>query len=177
MAVTNVDTSHNNSRFVGLPSGRDYLVSRIKFTNRVSPTQLEWTIDEIFSGQGYGQPTLAIFNDTDTNGAEIVATYVAPFMKNLNYYVGANDLPSTYVAPFSINTSGFGAWATGGEITDLEEIATTWWLNEEESFFDGTSGELRIYSTSQAWFSDGVASNEIEIRWYPSLAIQIDQSL
>tara|TARA_R100000278_G_C5386294_1_gene134401 strand:- start:66 stop:599 length:534 start_codon:yes stop_codon:yes gene_type:complete len=177
MAVTNVDTSHNNSRFVGLPSGRDYLVSRIRFTNRLSPTQLEWTIDEIFSGQGYGQPTLEIFNLDNVQSAELVATFTAPFMNNLNYYLSASDLPTNYVSPFGVNTSGFANWNGAGEITDLEEITLTWWLNEEESYFDGTQGDLRIYSRNNSWFSDGVSANEIEIRWYPSLAIQIDQSL
>lgn len=162
----------------GLKGGRDYLVSRILYSGATNV--LKWSKDEIFEGQGYGQPTLTT-TGTSVTAQQITATFVAPFMPFLDAFFlqgTPNQLGTGQVCPFKAHGTGWSTWANNNTNNDVSDIVTPWFMNEEESTFDANSnsGSLIFYCQAQAYFEDGVSAIEIELRWYPDQAYEIQKS-
>lgn len=148
----------------GLPPGRDYLVSTISISQEAG---VNFTKDEIFSGQGYEKPDLNLdLAATPAANLELNMFALENPMPNFGEYFlssGASftDLPG----PFAIGTSGWSTWGNNDPIA-LNEIVTPWFLNEEESGVDA----MILYCQGSFLLEDGILNHEVEIRFYPNRA-------
>ena len=166
----------------GLPPGRDYLVSKFKFQNLDSPPISTWVVDEIFAGQGYYQPTIDV-SQMDSGSIELgfgseipnQLPYICRFLRT-----GDEGIPNDLFGPFSFYT-GANSFASGNSATiqNVDEGYFVWNFNEEESYIDcEEQGGQWVFSMQNAdMLSDGVGQCEIEIRFNPKLALDIELSL
>mgnify|MGYP003674018831 CR=1 FL=1 len=148
----------------GLPPGRDYLVSTIGVS---ADAGVNFTKDEIFSGQGYDQPDLNCdLTATPAANLEVNMFSLTNPMPNLGeYFLSSGASFANLPGPFAINTSGWSNWGNN-DPTALNEIVTSWFLNEEESGVDS----MILYCQGSFLLEDGILNHEIEIRFYPNRA-------
>jgi len=166
----------------GLPPGRDYLVSKFKFQNLYSPYISTWVVDEIFAGQGYYQPTIDV-SQMDSGSIELSFGTDPNQLPYMCHFLATGDesIPSGFVGPFSFYT-GANSFASGssGTITNVDEGYFVWNFNEEESYVgcaDAPGGQWVFSMQNADMLSDGVGQCEIEIRFNPKLALDIELSL
>tara|TARA_R110002051_G_scaffold88619_1_gene156007 strand:+ start:14937 stop:15404 length:468 start_codon:yes stop_codon:yes gene_type:complete len=148
------------TNYRGMPAGRNYLVSILKFSNVSGTESSEWMVDEIFKGQGYSQG-VPVLNDLDEGTLQI--TFAAPLTPSEWW-----DSMSVagYKSPISLYSAS-GTWLSGQEAGPAaDEGWVPWFLNSEESLNTG----LNIYAQGvDGAIGDGVAQAELEFRFYPTL--------
>lgn len=167
-------TSRQITEVRGLPPGRDYLVSIFKFTNKTSPNSAKWMVDEIFAGQGYYAPVIDPAGMDDGNLELNWGSERTDLMPNICRYTG--NVPGE-MSPFAFY-SARSSWAgSSADIGSAGDGSYVWEFNEDGSYINceeqGGVWELALQNASM--ISDGVVLQEIEIRFYPKLAVEIDQ--
>mgnify|MGYP003123301860 CR=1 FL=1 len=163
----------------GLPPGRDYLISKFKFSNRDTSNFAQWVVDEIFAGQGYFVPTIDV---STMNSGIVVLDFGSEIPNQLPYicnYLTPSGLPNDKVGPFAFY-SGLNSWSGhSATISAATDGYYVWNFNEEESYIDceEQGGQWRFDMQNADMISDGVGQSEIEIRFYRKLALDIQLSL
>ena len=152
-----------------MPPGRNYYASQLRITN-TSGLVVEWIKDEIWSGQGLGQPAVSSnLSDLNTDG-KVVLTAPEPRMSE-NYFFD-QGLPVDMASPLCASASGFSMWSNG-TTTAYDEVVATWQFNAEES----TPEFLNLYVQTGDYIGDGVPYSEVEFRYYPALADLVDEAV
>ena len=153
----------------GMPPGRNYFVSQLRITN-TSALVVQWVKDEIWEGQGLGQPIVSSDLDDLNNDGTITLTAPTPRM-SANYFFD-QGLPVDMPSPLCASASGFSMWSNGG-IESFDEVVSTWQFNAEES----TPEFLNLYVQTGDTIGDGVPYSEVEFRYYPALADLVDAAV
>jgi len=153
----------------GMPAGRDYFVSILRITN-TSALVVSWTTDEIWAGQGLGQPAVSTTLSNLNTSGKVTLTAPTPRM-SANYFFD-QGLPVDMHSPLCASASGFSMWSSG-TTSAYDEVVATWQFNAEES----TPEFLNLYVQTGDYIGDGVPYSEVEFRYYPALADLVDDAV
>ena len=151
--------TRTNKYYRGMPAGRNYLVSILKFSNADGTEDSEWLTDEIWLGQGYDQGVPAL-NDLDEGIIDINFSGTTLPASVFDYTTAGK------ISPLSMYSTS-ATWLSNDE-SALNDPWQPWFLNGEES---GPT-VIRVFAQAvDPAITDGVVYAELEFRYYPTLEV------